>query len=850
MEIPDPTAPLATRLRNARNYLAAAGFQSASDVLLDELNDKSAMSRRELKVWFDTGNFTKLIDAAIAHRSIYRLSYDENLCKAMLPIIQQAIEREVCSLSDTLGKPLRSYSPKDIAAFNFSAIKEELAPTLLTLLQGVVGKAPEAQEADVQLGEPDEEDNERRESQSTNTQTRRNKPLMVKFALSLLCYARSKGNNLVPGHIGYFLVASSTGKRTIDALHKLGVCIAYESVLRIQKVSETIAVDEPMLIVYQAIADAAKTECREKASQLPWIISYDNMNYMASVKTLLLHKTPHLQNDTAAYVYFLPNQAPESAIRGLLPKSAIKRELAMELTARDLLPPGPELEGFAYYQSVAEAQIVKIIEKHFGMPMRARLRKDKEEGIMSKSLHPLETHQTDIYTLPTLELNEAKIDETVEIIKSLMEELDIPLENLHNKLAMFKGDWLTIRNITSALFQRQDSISEAEKLDFVEPVMGLFHLQMNVLKVMLSNYWGRADGKDLASVQHFVRTVGNNRVKKDCKDFRACHSFMNDLLDAHVLAACFSAAKVTTAAEFAARLATIDWRAMIKRVAKDAYSNQVDSMRYDEMRQPIPIEERDITWENANLFLRDMLVFREYEDAVKAGDTGRIEHVIYYWGVIFQGTKLSNYPNEMVHLVGCLRKIWGPELKQQWLDNCLVNPSGKAGAWMPDDMFGEYVVRENKKRQRPSTNATSGDFNKEINARQVMCFRYSRSAIYTSTDATDYYMRSAQADSWMHIQKFYTELLNARVFTRTESRYKLREQDEAKFYVASDLYISGALQIGTGEPVAKYKARARCTWSMGCDVDLMPSVDENDGELLDGYELDVAEDEMLESDTW
>ncbi|KAA8893040.1 hypothetical protein FN846DRAFT_914551 [Sphaerosporella brunnea] len=233
---------------------------------------------------------------------------------------------------------------------------------------------------------------------------------------------------------------------------------------------------------------------------------------------------------------------------------------------------------------------------------------------------------------------------------------------------------------------------------------------------------------------------------------------------------------------------------MIKRVAKHAFSNQVDSKRYDDTRQPIPIEKRDITWENAMLFLRDMLLFREYEDAVKDGDTGRIEHV-------------------------------------------------------PDDMFGEYVVRENKKRQRPLTNATSGDFNKEINACQVMCYRYSQSAMYSSTGATDYYMCSAQADSWAHIEKFYTDLLNAEVSTRLESRYKLREQDEAKFHISPDLYITGAVHIGTGEPVAKYKARARCTWSIGLNG-IMPSHVEDDSELLDGYESDQAEQKMLEFDIW
>jgi hypothetical protein len=39
---------------------------------------------------------------------------------------------------------------------------------------------------------------------------------------------------------------------------------------------------------------------------------------------------------------------------------------------------------------------------------------------------------------------------------------------------------------------------------------------MNVLKLMIGNDWGRNDGKDPASL---ARMVGNNRVKKDPKDF-------------------------------------------------------------------------------------------------------------------------------------------------------------------------------------------------------------------------------------------------------------------------------------------------------------------------------------------
>ena len=50
----------------------------------------------------------------------------------------------------------------------------------------------------------------------------------------------------------------------------------------------------------KAIADAARAKYRSKMS---WIMSHNYMNYYTNVKTLFLHKKPHMQNDTAAYVY-------------------------------------------------------------------------------------------------------------------------------------------------------------------------------------------------------------------------------------------------------------------------------------------------------------------------------------------------------------------------------------------------------------------------------------------------------------------------------------------------------------------------------------------------------------------
>lgn len=137
--------------------------------------------------------------------------------------------------------------------------------------------------------------------------------------------------------------------------------------------------------------------------------------------------------------------------------------------------------------------------------------------------------------------------------------------------------------------------------------------------------------KGVASIHHFVRMVGNNRVKQNGKDFRACLDFINDLLDGHVLALLFSAADVETSAQFAKALEKdYNWPDMLDTLSGHIYGTKVSDWRQDAKGTELEVVKRDIPLENALLFLRNMLVFRDYEDAVKCGDTGRITKCIEY----------------------------------------------------------------------------------------------------------------------------------------------------------------------------------------------------------------------------
>lgn len=62
--------------------------------------------------------------------------------------------------------------------------------------------------------------------------------------------------------------------------------------------------------------------------------------------------------------------------------------------------------------------------------------------------------------------------------------------------------------------------------------------------------------------------------------------------------------------------------------------------------------------------------------------------------------------------------------------------------------------------------------------------------MYRTTRATNYYDRSAKADSLAHVELFCKEMVGQKIFSKQDGRYKGRKQDSAVFYIAPDVNLS------------------------------------------------------------
>ncbi|TCD59750.1 hypothetical protein EIP91_011580, partial [Steccherinum ochraceum] len=122
-----------------------------------------------------------------------------------------------------------------------------------------------------------------------------------------------------------------------------------------------------------------------------------------------------------------------------------------------------------------------------------------------------------------------------------------------------------------------------------------------------------------------------------------------------------------------------------------------DERRKEQQRMSDPENELDklttgdMVFENAVLFMRHALMFREFTDSIKDGDSGRIYTVIKWLALAYRGCNRFRYAHEALHLLHNLTHVWPDKFRDIIMNNWLVNPTGKPFAWVPADLVQEHM---------------------------------------------------------------------------------------------------------------------------------------------------------------
>lgn len=95
----------------------------------------------------------------------------------------------------------------------------------------------------------------------------------------------------------------------------------------------------------------------------------------------------------------------------------------------------------------------------------------------------------------------------------------------------------------------------------------------------------------------------------------------------------------------------------------DSLTLQVADLSGMSASEVAPSSSGDMVFENAVLFNRDALIMREFNDAIKAGDSGRIKLSLKMLVFYYRGSGRTKYAYETLHVIHNLEHLWPKPLR-------------------------------------------------------------------------------------------------------------------------------------------------------------------------------------------
>jgi len=294
---------------------------------------------------------------------------------------------------------------------------------------------------------------------------------------------------------------------------------------------------------------------------------------------------------------------------------------------------------------------------------------------------------TDYITFPTIDKNRVSINGTIAILKQIINILSWNYTDVMDSGLWICDDRFTVCNIAWALYCWQEHQERTHNFSFTEPIAGLFHLQMNVPKMIMYAFDGAA--RNPWSLRQFAELFCHKTAEKDDEDFHKSNEFFNHVLDVHILACLMNKIKATTVAELHQWLCQRKWPNDMAKLSME-YSNpyivhtwcsaMIDSLETqtqecinqalenqvalkaaheaerqsdDQNTEPLPTfdlkkeESRilaelsggqwDVEWQNAALLVVEGLVYWDSSEACKGGYSSKVEKCIKILMLMFRG---------------------------------------------------------------------------------------------------------------------------------------------------------------------------------------------------------------------
>lgn len=432
---------------------------------------------------------------------------------------------------------------------------------------------------------------------------------------------------------------------------------------------------------------------------------YDNINFMFRTAEQILSRKDTQENGTCATIFLLFDTRPEDMQTSDLLKAY---DEAPPLAIDDILH-APE-EADISRKSLEHAVLRVLVHDY---PAFARFQKEAIATLPGTD-GQIPLHKTELYPLPAMQIDKSTITGNAEVMDTIFKEIgfEIGTTKFTGIVRPVFGDQLSIARLRALIITHAGH--ETTGNAYVNTVFGpgLFHHQLTLVIALMQLYFGDATtGLSNPASLVFLNTVLDRKpiLLTSLPPYRVCCDLLLNILSAAIPVCLLDVADAENIDDYATNVTFEQLQEHISQMLNDkADSNLVAALRcqrIDELEdrtqnppsqpadksfdgtashlreQPavtaassadkepnlIGLKTGDMVFENCSLMLRDLLILREFTDAIKGGYSGRIIRVLKVLTLMYRGSGHTKYAHELLHLVHNLTHIWPKPLRYVYI---------------------------------------------------------------------------------------------------------------------------------------------------------------------------------------
>ena len=431
-------------------------------------------------------------------------------------------------------------------------------------------------------------------------------------------------------------------------------------------------------------------------------------------------------------------------------------------------------------------------------------------------LDPIEVHPTQYHPMAPVWQNEGTNQGTIGVLDDYEENQcgfkpDDP--RWETILMLWHGDVKSTLRLRSVQELRMFTSNRAyDSKKWLLPILGLWHLRFNLLKLIHRIHWGGSQPSDQSCLQYAADAWGRSDVHKASEFVKLeellTHSYQARILGLFIQQSGRSFKRIDDAFEWVNGLGYDEFRERLQKVVHSFYPPNLSASA-----DPTPINE---PWWNHQCFVRHMDIYFLLRFSIKTGDIGLLRQALREVCVLVQAKegKCDNYGPEMLRMLHIVDShASATSLQRAVLSNMLVNLGGVANRTFEVDRLVEFLNKlvSVTKRDRVSSTKPIQDLLKQITL----------TAPYLLELKTRLESKFGRQRKGYHPIKKAAEDIWTMAKDLCENDFKRREQDKFSAYPAIDLRRSGFQSLG--DNIAKYNR----TIATGISIHLDPDLGDN-----------------------